>query len=355
MTLPSDSPLITADDLPVHQTAETLRRTDTLHPRWTERWYFNLQNEDGRLLGIVGGGFYPNNDVLEVYACLLDGDQQHNLRQRVRSTDRGRLDTAERVRFAVTDPMLAWSFAVDGPSFALDLRYQATTAPHLFPPFVVAADLPGDATSGEYDAIQHFVQPGTLTGSIDGHDVEGLLSFRDRTWGVRSNRPRLHNWFVCHLPAAQYLTLIHQERADGRCMVSHAALVAADGATTRLILDDHDLSFDAASRLLRSARYRGHDQTGRRFTLDVENSGPGVRLLGAGYTGTQGDEGVPSGFEHETWDLSDPAVSTRFGRGTIDSPATMEFAWADGERAQGFGVTESAIARNHWRYGSQLR
>jgi hypothetical protein len=353
----AESPLVAADDLPIHQTAETLGRPDTLHPRWTERWYFNLQHADGRLLGIVGGGFYPNSHLLEVYACLLDGPYQHNLRQRVRTSDRSRLDLGDRVAFEVTEPMRSWKVSASGPAFALQLRYEATHAPHLFPPFLVAADLPHRAGPGDYDAIQHFVQPGAVTGhvSVDRErDVGRLHSFRDRTWGVRSSRPRLHNWFVFHVPDGRYLTLIHQERADGSQMVSHGAIVAADGSRTQLVLDDHDLTFDGVSRLLRVAHYRGHDARGRRFRLAVTNTGEGVRLLGAGYASTQGDAGGGNAVESETFDLADADVVRRTGRGTIDSPASMDFEWDHGERMTGIGITESAIARDHWRYGSQL-
>lgn len=354
-----ESPLVAADDLPIHQTAETLRRPDTLHPRWTERWYFNLQQEDGRLLGIVGGGFYPNSHLLEVYACLLDGPNQHNLRQRVHTSDRSRLDLGDRVAFEVIEPMRSWTIRANGPAFALRMRYEATSAPHLFPPFVVAADLPHRSGPGDYDAIQHFVQPGVVSGHVTEGDRErdvGLLhSFRDRTWGVRSSRPRLHNWFVFHSPDGRYLTLIHQERADGSQMVSHMAIVAADGSRTQLVLDAHDLTFDGVSRLLRVARYRGHDASGRRFRLAVANTGEGVRLLGAGYGNAQRDAGGGgSAVESETFDLADADVVRRIGRGTIDSPASMDLEWDHGERMTGIGITESAIARDHWRYGSQL-
>lgn len=357
VTPPAESPLVAADDLPIHQTAETLRRPDTLHPRWTERWYFNLQHADGRLMGIVGGGFYPNTQLLEVYACLLEGANQHNLRQRVRTSDRSRLDLGDRVAFEVIEPMRSWTVSADGPAFALRLQYEATSPPHLFPPFVVAADLPHRSGPGDYDAIQHFVQPGVVTGHVTAdreRDVGRLHSFRDRTWGVRSSRPRLHNWFVFHTPDGRYVTLIHQERADGSQMVSHMAVVAADGSRAQLVLDDHDLTFDGASRLLRVARYRGHDAQGRRFHLAVTNIGEGVRLIGAGYGHAQGDDGGGNAVECETFDLTDADVTRRTGRGTIDSPASMDLEWDHGEHMTGIGITESAIARDHWRYGSQL-
>jgi hypothetical protein len=352
------SGLIPSDDLTLHQTAETFQRTDTLHPKWTERWYFNLQDGDGRLLGICGGGFYPFSGVLDVYACLLSAGQQHNLRQRVRAVDRGRLDAAEQVRFTIVDAMQTWHASATCPAFALELRFQAGHVAHLFPPFVVAADRPDSSSALEFDAIQHFVQPGQASGELRVGSAPpepfDARSFRDRTWGVRSARPRLHNWFVFHADEGQYVTLIHQERANGTPMVSHMAVVAADGSARTLVLDEHDLTFHPRTRLLLAARYRGHDAAGRRVQLMVENIGDGVRLLGAGYTSAQGDASAEEGVVSETWDLGDADLMTRMGRGTIDSPASMVLHCGDGVPLHGVGVTESAIARNHWRYGSQI-
>jgi hypothetical protein len=79
-----------------------------------------------------------------------------------------------------------------------------------------------------------------------------------------------------------------------------------------------------------------------------------VRLLGAGYTPSQGDAERHEPVQTEAWDLADPALARRIGRGTIDSPARMALRWDNGEKLSGLGVTESAIARDHWRYGSQI-
>lgn len=349
-----DGPLIASDDLPLHQTAETLLRVGSLHPKWTERWYFNLQGHDGTLHGICGGGFYPYAGILEVYACVLVDGVQHNLRQQVRERNRERVDAAEHIQFTIVEAMKTWAVRASGPAFALDLRFTARQVPYLFPPFFVAADPPHQAGALEFDSVQHFVQPGTFTAT----DLEGV-SFRDRTWGVRTARPRLHNWYVFHLPDGAYLNLIHQERADGRVMVSHLSHVDEGGAVRTGVLDTHALEFDPHSRTLLRARYDGHDGQGCAIALEVENTGPGIRLLGAGYTSAQGEVGGEVGDEGaaqvEAWDLADDDLVTRIGRGTIDSPARAALRWDGIAATGGIGVTETAVARDHWRYGSQLR
>jgi hypothetical protein len=358
MTAPHlpEHPLLAADDYPLHQVAETFVRVGGQHPKFTDRWYFNLQDLDGRMRGIVGGGFYPVAGVLEVYACVLVDGTQVNVRQRVRCFDRQRLDAAPAVGFQVIEPLQRWSARVDGPDLAMELDFAAAHPPYLFPPFFVAADPPHQASPREVDAIQHFVQPGRASGSISTasgtHALDGV-SFRDRTWGVRSSRPRLHQWFVLHLDDGSFLTLIHQERADGDRLVSHVARVTADGLVDRGVPDGHDLTIDRASRLLLEGRFTGHDRSGAPLEVHVTNAGEGVRLLGAGYTADQGDEALLGSVTGETWDLADPAEAVRLGRGTIDSPVTATARWGDWSAA-GIGVTETAVARNHWRYGAQL-
>jgi hypothetical protein len=348
-------PLLDADDYPLHQTADTFLRVEGYHPKWTERWYFNLQEPDGTLRGIVGGGFYPQRGVLEVYACVLIDGTQINVRQRVRQHDRQRLDGADAVKFTILDPMRRWEAQVDGPGLALELAFDAAHAAYLFPAFVVAADPPHVAGTLEVDMIQHFVQPGRIAGSVTTSGVTRQLdgvSFRDRTWGVRSARPRLHQWYVLHLDDGSYLTLIHQERADGGLLVSHVARVTPDGVE-RGVLDRHDLTFDPQTRLLVTGTFSGHDASGAPISVHVENAGEGVRLLGAGYTSDQGDDDGLGRVTGERWDLTDPGTASKLGRGTIDSPVEASATWGDWS-SSGIGVTETAIARNHWRYGSQL-
>ena len=349
-------PLLPFDDYPLHQTAETFLRVSGHHPKWTERWYFNLQDSDGTLRGILGGGFYPQPGVLEVYGCLLLGDTQVNVRQRVRHHNRQQLDGAPAVTFEVTEAMELWQARVQTPEVSLEMSYEASSSPYLFPPFFVAPDLPHEAPALEVDTIQHFVQPGRVAGALrtEGRDERfDCISFRDRTWGVRSSRPRLHQWYVLHLEDGSYLTLIHQERADGSLLVSHVALVTEDQQVRRGVLDGHDLRFDPTSRLLLDGRFHGHDAAGTAIEVHVTNVGEGVRLLGAGYTSDQGDEAGLGEVGSERWDLTDRALLSRIGRGTIDSPVRASISWGD-RTSSGIGVSETAIARNHWRYGAQL-
>jgi hypothetical protein len=76
-----------------------------------------------------------------------------------------------------------------------------------------------------------------------------------------------------------------------------------------------------------------------------------MRLAGAGYNDSQGERSEGS-VQRDSYDLGDPEVARRTGRGTIDQGARgyVSGAWS----GDGVGIVESAIARNHVRYGHQL-
>jgi hypothetical protein len=156
-----------------------------------------------------------------------------------------------------------------------------------------------------------------------------------------------------HLDDGSYLTLIHQELADGGLLVSHVAMVAQDGLVQRGVLDSHALTFDPHTRLLIEGAFSGHDATGAPINVLVENVGEGVRLIGAGYSRDQTDDSGRGHVVGERWDLTDPGEAATLGRGTIDSPVRVSTTWGD-QSSSGIGITETAVARNHWRYGSQL-
>ena len=159
-----DNLLLPDDDMPIHQAALPLARLASFHPRWTERWYFNVQNEKGMLLAIFGGGYYPSTGVLETYACLLLDGIQTNIRSQKQTTNRLELHTGSGAFFEVLERMVSWSFGVAGVDAGAKLDFRATSGPHLFAPFsspALASDRPDDL-----DEIQHFVQPGSITGHL---------------------------------------------------------------------------------------------------------------------------------------------------------------------------------------------
>jgi hypothetical protein len=228
----------------------------------------------------------------------------------------------------------------------LSATFTAETDPYPYPPIEIPAD-PGDAA---YDAWRHFTGPGRIDVAFgDGGASEPALSFRDRTWGVRSRRPRMHNWYVLHL-GDRFLTLVHQERADGSVLYSAAALTGADGSVDEMRIAGHELEYDPGTRTIRSGRIALEGAEGE-ATLEFERTGEPIRLAGAGYVAGQGE--TAGGVVGESWDLGDRELVERIGRGTMDAPASGVLAYA-GESMPAVGVVETAIARDHHRYGRQV-
>ncbi len=344
--------LTTWDDLPLHQTAGTFREPVSAHPKWVDRWYMNIQQPDGALLAIVGFGFFPNTGLIEWYMCALDGARQRNLRGSAELGERAPIAASNGFRFEIVEPMRVWTAGVDVDGLSLDLTFESLGAPFHFRPIWCAADVAG----GEFDEYQHFVQIGRLAGTLDvGTQVslDGMQAVRDRTWGVRSRRPRMHNWYTFNLGDGRMFALMHQERADGSVHVSEAAVVDPDGRAEALVVDDHRLSFDPVTREIRASEWRLRTRAGETAILAIEPVGVSIRGLGAGYDERQGQaRDLDSPVVTEVWDLADPKVAAETSSSTIDTPARASLSGAFGHT--GSGVAETAIGRSHHRYGGGL-
>jgi hypothetical protein len=343
----SDQVLGTWDDYPVHQSAALIGSVQPALPGWSERFYFNVIAPTGELLAILGAGIYPMLGVSECYFCHLDGALQVNLRSFGELPAPGRELVKGPFSLYCERPLRDWTVSVELDDLHFAGRFGGLSSPYLFEPIDVPASEPG----GEFDLYRHFVAIGEWQLEQNGGltAASRLLGVRDRTWGVRSRRIRWHNWCVLEL-GGRTLTLIHQELADGAVMHSEVGVVHPDGETERLRIAGHDVTYDPHDRELTRARWSLTGEHGD-LELFLERVGFGMRLAGAGYDGLQGGRRTAS-VQRDSYDLGDPEVARRTGRGTVDQGvrAHVSGAWT----ADGIGVAESAIARDHVRYGSQL-
>ena len=69
------------DDLLGHQTPGTFAQAGNGDPRFTERYWYTAHPVDGTPLLIdIGLGYYPNRGVMDCFAGVTVGRQQHNFR-----------------------------------------------------------------------------------------------------------------------------------------------------------------------------------------------------------------------------------------------------------------------------------
>lgn len=343
------SALSSWDDFPVHQTAAPLGAVAPPLPGWAERFYFNLLRPSGELAGIIGGGIYPLREASECYFCRLDGDRQVNVRAWQPLVAPGAEQASGPFSFRCDVPLSDWSVTVDIEDARFAGRFKGAAPPYLYE----LLDIPADEPGGDFDLYRHFVAMGRWElDEFAGEDPTAVfIGARDRTWGIRSRRIRLHNWYVLQL-GETCLTLIHQELADGSVFFSEAGAVHPDGRVERLEVRGHDLRYDADTREVIEGSVDLMAPDGR-LLLEFERVGTAIRLAGAGYDDSQGDRGVTGAVDRDEYDLGDPDVASRTGRGTLDTGARARASgvW----EAEGIGVVETAVARNHARYGQQIR
>ncbi len=353
-SLPRGSKLGILDDLPIHQHANVISQPASDQWNWTERWYFNLQRRSGELVGIIGGGVFRNTAITESYFCFQNGDYQFNTRT-TRAVAANPLSDGL-VNFAIIDPMNVWQIDASHKESEIDvnLKFVASNSPFLFKPFWVGPD----RDSGEFDQYEHFVQPGIFTGTVSAHGInfhEGeALTFRDRTWGVRSRRPRLHNWIVLHFDDGSFMSLVHQETEHGRYHFSHAGIVQKDGSEEILEIESHDITFDPISRIPQHGAFVLRGPKGRLVTLEMSAVGESIRGLGAGYDPMQGKQRSNSeDIMQSKWDIKNPEEIERIGRGTIDTGVKCAIS-SSSSPIEGVGVWETALGVSHYRYGKQI-
>ena len=338
--------LSTWDDYPLHQMPAPLSRVQPELLGFAERFYFNLLRPSGEIAAVIGGGVYPLRGVSECYFCRFDGDRQINVRA---WSDLPAPDAAAvpgPFSFRCDTPLRDWSVDVEIEGARFSGRFAGLASPFLYS----VLDIPATEPGGVYDLYRHFV----AVGRWDLEDFPGsgreFVGVRDRTWGVRSRRIRMHNWYVFWL-ADRCLTLIHQELADGSEFFSEAGAVHADGREERLRVTGHDLRYDPSTREVVAGTIDLEGDAGP-LRLEYERVGRAMRLAGAGYDDRQGARDHDQGVEQDEYDLADPEVARHTGRGTMDAGAVgrVSGAWS----AEGIGVVETAIARDHVHYGGQI-
>lgn len=336
------------DDYPVHQSPAPLGAVTPLLPGWAERFYFNLLRPTGEIAAIVGGGIYPVRGVSECYFCRLDGDRQLNVRAWNELPEPGSAPEAGPFSLRCDTPLRDWSVDVEVDEARFRGRFIGGPPPFLYS----TLDMPASEPGGEFDLYRHFVATGHWELDVfDGGDgATEFTGVRDRTWGVRTRRIRLHNWYVFQL-GDRCLTLIHQELADGSVFFSEAGVVHGDGRSQRMRVRGHDLRYDSATREVIEGRVELACADGS-LHVEFERVGRALRLAGAGYDDSQGAREAASGVERDEYDLADPEVAKRTGRGTMDAGARVRVSglW----EAEGIGAVETALARNHVKYGQQI-
>jgi hypothetical protein len=326
------------DDLLVHQAPYSFATVASNDPNFTEKMWFTLENvETGDIMVDCGIGQYPNRNIQDAFAGVSYRGKQYNVRMsRVLQPD---LHLAKVGPFSVqiVEGLRTIRLLLeDNPSgLSFDITWDATLAPH-------EENHHMDRLNGRIvHDIDRYAQMGRASGTlrVAGEEIrlskETWWAQRDHSWGNRpfigndtpkmppgpAPRPTFFNWCPAQFEGYGLFWYL-MENAPGRYDYLSGARCPALGsadAEDRLAGIEHDFRWASGAPVL---TLEGADLTlsfesGEKRQVSIEAL-PARYFLRAGLYG--GYRGWAHGnyrgdyyFEHDTWDLSDPAVLKEAG------------------------------------------
>ncbi|MDL9935959.1 hypothetical protein QSJ18_04295 [Gordonia sp. ABSL1-1] len=336
-----------------------MARTATTDRNFYDRNYFNAHNRDGGTLVITGFGVYPNLGVVDAFATVRRGEQQHVVRF---SDAYDQRDTESRVggyRIEVIEPLQRVRVICEHEALGFDLTWDGS-----FDAVLEEMHTTMDGPRPILEATR-FAQVGTWSGTLLAFGEETVvdpsvwLGSRDRSWGIRpSGDPdpagrradevrEGHWWTYVPLRFDDYmLVVIAQENPDGYRTLNHATRVFQDGRVEQLGWPRIECTYRSGTRMPVHARIHLTTPAGEPVVVDVE---PGTHVnicRGCGYIGDP--TWVHGQWKGRDWsfansiDLGDEHYRQMLPYGTIDHVAK---ATCDGD--VGWGLFEHANLGRH--------
>jgi hypothetical protein len=186
----SVGPLVPADEMLVHQIADTFATVSQSDRSWTEKIWAMAADREGSIQIVFGLGVYPNRGVTDAFGGVSRGVEQWTARASARI---GRYPGAGNVgpfRYEVVEPLNKIHLSLDAnPAIpvAFDWVFDAAV-----PPVVERREQHRGVSSRRVAAdVVRYHQVGTPSGWVD---VEGSrteiapaswVTARDHSWGVR--------------------------------------------------------------------------------------------------------------------------------------------------------------------------
>ena len=325
------------DEWPRHQTIHTFDAVANPSPQWSDGYYFTLGDANGAAALFTAIRLYPNNNVIDAYACVSVGEgKQHNVRYSRRL--RPRIDDLEVGPFwmEIVEALKTIRFGLKenphGVSF--DLLWEGFA-----PPYNEQHE-PRWADGRLVSERANYLQVGNVSGSlvVAGREfsVDATWSgVRDHSWGVggtggpaypnaapiegRTRPFGLRQWVGIRFPARAVSWQFHQY-AGGETSMFESRIEYPYGdqrpgaayTGVRVL----SIEFEQGRRWLKRAELAFSLADGREERFGMETISRPVYMGGGGYWGGWNDgfgRGAYRGdeaHEGETWDVSQP---TRIG------------------------------------------
>lgn len=362
-----------ADEYFTHQTALPHAMVATSDPSWRERYWVSFQDTvSGDTVLTLGLGRYPNQDVMEAFACLSQGGTQTNVRlSRSLLPDSHDMSVGP-LACEISRPLRELRFTLDENDSGLtfDLTFAATFEPILEGKFFQIS-----RARTTYDAIR-YVQHGRASGRIRTPDG-GVLTVtperwwaeRDHSWGTRplpradgqppGDRPEWRLLLFAPLQLPDFgVHLYLQESEPGRPVHLSAGIagpIDGDQEVPTIVGVEHDLHWEkgAPAPTLVGGSLALLLHGGDRIDLQLTARTGRAHLRGGGYEGWNGwKQGQWRGemtAEHDQWNLSDPATFYRYAKAGSDHLVEVRH----GDQI-GYGVVEYMVLPGYGKYQEAL-
>jgi hypothetical protein len=379
---PIDFSLTRHDEWPRHQTGATFDVVADQSPHWSDGYYFTLGDAAGEVAFFMGFRLYPNNDVLDCFACVSSAGRQHNMR------------FSRRLRPAIDDltcgPMsveiieglrtLRTVTAANRFGISFDLLWEGFAPPYNENYILQYGGGRKISERSNYD--QCSVVSGWL--EVDGRSFEvgpdGWIGVRDHSWGVGGTGGARHpdaaplldapgpfglrQWAVFKLDDRAVFYQFHRNANDELTKFESRVMYpyGDEREPWSYVGIEHELSFVErdGTRLRRldkgTIELLRPDGGADRFSVETISSP--VYLQGGGYWRSFNDgrgRGVYRGEfveEGETWDVSHPTeVGDPTGLLHLRSDSYAEtwgrFVSLDGSGESGHGHLECVVTGDY--------
>ena len=359
------------DDLIGHQLPTTFDQIDNSDPAWMERlWYTGHPTPAGDIIFDIGLGYHPNRNVMDAFAGVAVPGRQWNFRASRKLRPDPLTTTVGPLSIKVIEGLRRHRLTLgdNDSGIRFDIEFIGSLNPHEEKAHLRRRD--GRVTENMARAQQLGRYHGWL--EFDGRRVEidsaSWMGQRDHSWGVRSEMrtdetappltyypPFFYCWTTAQF-ANRGLHVFFKERAPGEKIYLSGEEVFTAGSKisgrNQLVAVTHEARWldDPHGQSMESMALQLTFADGSQRPISVRVLPTKYFLKGGLYGGLNGwfhgDDRGKLYFEHEVWDLTDPAT-----RKTVRTLADQVVEVRDGDEV-GYGIIEYGVSKGFGQYES---
>ena len=354
------------DDLIGHQLPTTFDQIDNSDPAWMERlWYTGHPTPAGDVIFDIGLGYHPNRNVMDAFAGVAVPGRQWNFRASRRLRPDPLTTSVGPLSIQVIEGLRRHRLvlAANDSGIRFEIEFIASMNPHEEKSHQRRRD--GRITENMARAQQLGRYQGWLEFDCRRIEIDSArwVGQRDHSWGVRSEMrsdestppltfypPFFYCWATAQF-ANRGLHIFFKERAPGEKIYLSGEEVFAAGSKVssrhQLVDVRHEAQWqpDPLGQSMASAVFHLKFADASERTVSVRVLPTKYFLKGGLYGGLNGwfhgDDRGKLYFEHEVWDLNDPATRKR-----VRTLADQVIEMRDGDEV-GYGIIEYGVGKGY--------